>query len=87
MFKMKKLFRDTLMINGKWNSTKITWFVSVIMMCLLGLVITLISYLQPENKAETPFKIFESFAWLVFGLSGVVIANKVATALTTNTEK
>lgn len=83
---MMKILSDTLKVNGKWNSTKLTWFVSVIMMVILGSIIFLISYLQPENKAETPFKVFETFAWLVFGLSGVAIVNKVATSFTTNKE-
>jgi hypothetical protein len=57
------------------------------MMVILGSLIFLLAYLQPDNKTETPFKVFETFAWLVFGLSGVAVANKFVTGITNNIEK
>jgi type IV secretory pathway component VirB8 len=80
---MSKLFQDTLMIDGKFSRLNLTWFVAVLMMVGIGISLTVITYLQPDNKLETVLEVFKTFAWLVFGLSGIAIGNKLANTLTT----
>lgn len=75
---MKKLIDDTLKTaDGKWSRTSLTWFVSMFMSGSLGIINTILSYTldRPENATAT--NIFNSFMLLVFGLSGVAVANKI----------
>lgn len=81
------ILEDTLKVNGKWNSTKITWLIAVIMMNSISIVIVLMAYKYPENKNETPYNVFETFAYLVFGLSGVAVVNKIAVAASNKINK
>jgi uncharacterized membrane protein YqgA involved in biofilm formation len=74
-----KIINDTLKkSDGKWDKQALTFFVSFVISCTLGVTMVIVSYALnlPENK--TADNVFNSFMILTGALSGTNIANKLA---------
>ena len=74
---MEKLIKDTLQTpSGKWSRTSLTMLVSFGIAIIIGVTIVYNSYFLGVTDNRDAIAVFDSFMLLVFGLSGVTVANK-----------
>jgi len=73
---MLKIFRDTLMKNGKWDKQALTFGVSFFLSISLGITNLIVSYVSGIVNNPTADNVFNSFMFLTAGLSGANIVNK-----------
>lgn len=77
---MRKIFKDTLMKQGKWDKQALTFFAAFMISCALGISNTIASYVLQMTNNPTADNVFNSFMILTGALSGANIANKYADA-------
>ena len=74
---MKKLIQDTLQSpDGKWSRTSLTMLVSFFLGITVGITIVYNSSFLGVTDNRDAIAVFDSFMLLVFGLSGITVANK-----------